>query len=126
MKRATTTRSAEWRIFGTVSAVCLLTTHSTVALVTVGDFARTIGKRFGIGRYRRANILDTAVCSWPMIFPWFIPAIITASATVSGEAYGMPRIGPVAAGLANVHSWALLAMLLFALATGWGRQSRVD
>ncbi len=86
--------------------------------------AREVGESSGVGRYRRANILDVAVCSWPMIFPWFIPAIITASATASGEAYGMPRIGPVAAGLANVHSWALLAMLLFALTTGWGRRRR--
>ncbi|MDX1501243.1 MAG: Na+/H+ antiporter NhaC family protein [Thermoanaerobaculia bacterium] len=125
-KRAATARAAEWRIFGTVSAVCLLTTHSTVALITVGDFTRTLGERFAIGPYRRANILDVGVCSWPMIFPWFIPAIITASTTASGEAYGMPRIGPMASGLANVHSWALLAVLLFALATGWGRRDATD
>ena len=98
-ERARSTRSAEWRIFGTVSVVNLLTTHSTVALITVGGFARAMGKRFGIGRYRRANILDVGVC----------------------EAYGMPRIGPVTAGLANAHAWALLVMLLFALITGWGR-----
>ena len=123
-RRARTRRSAEWRIFATVSAVNLLTTHSTVALITVGGFARTMGERFGIGPYRRANILDVGVCGWPMIFPYFIPAIITAGATASGEAYGMPRLGPVAAGLANLHSWALLAVLLFALATGWGRRGR--
>jgi Na+/H+ antiporter NhaC len=120
------TRSAEWRIFGTISAVCLLTTHSTVAIITVGEFTRTVGEHFGIGRYRRANILDVAACSWPHIFPFFIPAIITASATASGEAYGMPRLGPVAAGLANAHSWALLVVLLFALSTGWGRRGRDD
>ena len=121
-RRARSRRSAEWRIFATVSLVNLLTTHSTVALIAVGGFARAMGERFGIGRYRRANILDVGICGWPNIFPWFIPAIITASATASGEAYGMPRIGPVTAGLANVHSWALVVMLVFALATGWGRQ----
>jgi len=116
------TRSAEWRIFGTLSAVNLLTTHSTVAMITVGDFTRRIGERFGIGGYRRANILDVGVCGWPMVFPWFIPAIIAASTTAAGEAYGMPRLGPVAVGLANAHSWALFAVLLLALATGYGRQ----
>lgn len=104
-KRAGSVRSAEWRIFGTLSLVNLLTNHSTVALITVGDFARRIGERFGIHRYRRANIMDVGVCGWPMIFPYFIPAIITASTTTSGEAYGMLRLGPLAVGLANVHSW---------------------
>ncbi len=123
-RNARTVTSAEWRVFGTVSLVNLLTTHSTVALITTGDFTRRIGHRFGIGRYRRANILDVGVCSWPMAFPWFIPAIITASTTADGVPYGMPRLGPVAAGLSNLHSWALLVVLIFGLVTGYGRSAK--
>ena len=121
-RRTRSVASAEWRIFGTLSMVNLLTTHSTVALITTGDFARRIGERFGIDRYRRANILDVGACSWPMIFPWFIPAIVAASTTAEGAKYGMPRLGPIEVGLANLHSWALLLVLLFALSTGYGRR----
>ena len=120
-RSARSAAAAEWRIFATLSAVNMLTTHSTVALITTGDFARRIGERFGINRYRRANILDVGACSWPMAFPWFVPAIITSSTTMEGVAFGMPRLSPVAAGLSNLHSWALLAVLLFALATGYAR-----
>ena len=108
----------------TVSAAVLLTTHSTVAILTAGELTRRIGRRFGVGAYRRANILDTTVCSWPHIFPWFVPAILTASTTASGVAYGMPRLSPVAVGLANAHSWALLAMVLLAVGPGYGREKQ--
>jgi hypothetical protein len=35
----------------------------------------------------------------------------------------MPRITPLAAGLFNFHSWALLVVLLFAIITGFGRNA---
>jgi Na+/H+ antiporter NhaC len=123
-KRTGSQRAAERWTFATVSAAVLLTTHSTVAILTVGELTRRIGRRFGVGAYRRANILDTTVCSWPHIFPWFVPAILTASTTASGVAYGMPRLSPVAVGLANAHSWALLAMVLLAVGPGYGREKR--
>jgi len=122
--RAHTPAAAERWIFMTVSGTALLTTHSTVAILTAGGFSRQLGTRFGIGAYRRANLLDTTVCSWPHIFPWFIPAILTASTTASGAEHGMPRLTPVEVGLANAHSWALLAVVLAAVAFGYGRSRK--
>ena len=97
------------------------TTHSTVAILTAGGFARQLGDRFKVSAYRRANLLDTTVCSWPHIVPWFIPAILTASTTAAGEAHGMPRLSAVQVGLANAHSWALLLMVLAAAVLGYGQ-----
>ncbi len=62
--------------------------------------------------------------SWPHVFPWFIPAILTASTTAAGAAYGMPRLSPVAVGLANAHFWALLGMVLLAVGMGYGQDKR--
>jgi Na+/H+ antiporter NhaC len=120
--RTTSAKSAEWWIFGTVSGATVLTTHSTVAIVTVGDMARDIGETSGVGANRRANILDIAVCTYPFLLPVFIPTVLAASMTA--DVLGMPRLSPWDVGLHNVHSWGLLVVLVFAIATGWGRSAQ--
>ncbi len=112
---------AEWRIFATVSAAVLLTTHSAVAILSVGELTRDAGRSFGINAYRRANLLDVTVCTYPFLLPFFIPTILAASTTTGYEAFGVPQLSAWTIGLHNAHSWALLAMILFAMATGWGR-----
>lgn len=119
--RTRTARGAEWWIVGTVSAAVLLTTHSVVAILTVGEFARQTGKSFGLSAYRRANLLDVTVCTYPFLLPYFIPTVLAASASLSGLTYGMPRLSPLQAGLSNVYSWGLLVVVLIALVTGYGR-----
>lgn len=114
-RRATSARNAEWWIFGSVSLATLLTTHSAVAILTVGPLTRSVGESAGVGPYRRANILDVAVCTYPFLLPFFIPTILVASMTTGVT--GMPRLGPLDAGLHNVHSWALLAVLLASILT---------
>ncbi len=120
--RTRTARDAEWWIVGAMSAAVLLTTHSVVAILTVGRFAKEAGSRVGLGAYRRANLLDVTACTWPFLLPFFIPTILVASVTASGAAFGMPRVSALSAGLANVYSWGLLGMLLWAVASGMGRE----
>jgi Na+/H+ antiporter NhaC len=120
-ERTHSPRGAEIWIFGTMSAAVLLITHSAVAILTVGGFTRETGEAFGIHRYRRANILDITSCTYPFLLPFYIPTIVAASTTAGAAAYGMPRVAPLAAGLFNFHSWALLAVLITAIATGFGR-----
>jgi Na+/H+ antiporter NhaC len=122
-RRARTARGAELWIFAAVSAVVLLTTHSVVAILTVGRFARQTGTAFGIDRYRRANILDITVCTYPFLLPFFIPTILMSSTTASAADLGVPRVSAFQAGLYNVHSWALLAVVIVAIVTGWGRRA---
>ena len=116
-------RGAEAWIFAAVSAVVLLTTHSVVAILTVGRFTSETGEAFGIDRYRRANILDITVCTYPFLLPFFIPTILIASTTSAGAEFGLPRVSALQAGLYNFHSWALLAVVVTAIVTGWGRRA---
>ena len=117
-------RRAEFRIFGVTSAAVIVTTHSVMAILAVGDLVRKTGRRAGIGRFRRANLVDMTVCTYPFLFPFFIPTILASSATGSGEAFGVPRISALDAGLANPYSWALLAVIITAIVTGWGRSEQ--
>ncbi|MFN2447388.1 MAG: Na+/H+ antiporter NhaC family protein [Vicinamibacterales bacterium] len=114
-------QGAELRIFSAVSMAVLLTTHSVVAILTVGELANRLGRLAGLSAYRRANLLDVTVCTYPFLLPYFIPPILASSATSSGEAFGMPRVSPFEAGMYNVYSWALLAIVVVAMLTGYGR-----
>ena len=119
--RMTGPRRAEWWIVGAMSAAVMLTTHSVVAILTVGRFTRDAGSRAGLGPYRRANLLDVTACTWPFLLPFFIPTILAASVTASGAGFGMPRVSALSAGVANAYSWGLLVMLVWAVASGMGR-----
>ena len=119
--RMTGPRLAEWWIVGVMSAAVMLTTHSVVAILTVGRFTRDAGSRAGLGPYRRANLLDVTACTWPFLLPFFIPTILAASVTASGAGFGMPRVSALSAGAANAYSWGLLVMLVWAVASGMGR-----
>ncbi len=123
---ATGPARAEWSIFGAVSAAVLLTTHSVVALLAVGPLAKSTGEAAGIDAYRRANLLDVTVCTYPFLLPFFIPTILAASMTGGASDVTFPRVSPFEAGLHNAHSWALLAVLLFAIASGWGRRAHAQ
>ena len=114
-------RRTEMRIFGVTSLAVIVTTHSVMAILAVGDLVRRAGRSAGIGRFRRANILDMTVCTYPFLLPFFIPTILASSATASGEAHGVGRVSALDAGLANPYSWALLAIMLAAILTGLGR-----
>jgi len=119
--RTPSPQRAEWWIFGAISGAVVLTTHSVVAILSVGEITREVGESAGISAYRRANLLDMAVCTYPFLIPFFIPTILAASMTASGEAFGLPRVSPFTVGLLNFHSWGLMLMLLIAIATGFGR-----
>ena len=121
-RRARGRASAEWWIFGSISAATLLTTHSAVAILTVGSLAKQVGEGAGIDGYRRANILDVTVCTYPFLLPFFIPTILAASMT-AGFA-DVPRISPWSAGIHNVHSWALLAVLIASIGASTLRGGR--
>lgn len=121
--RTPSPKRAEWWIFGAISSAVVLTTHAVVAILSVGEITREVGESAGVSAYRRANLLDMAVCTYPFLFPFFVPVILAASTTASGEAFGLPRIPPLTVGLLNFHSWGLMLMLLVAITTGFGRSA---
>lgn len=125
-KRSRKIRSAEGWIVGAVGIAVLLTCHSIVAILTVGEFARLTGERIGIHRYRRANLLSLTVSTIPFILPYFIPVILAANATVSGAEYGIPSMSPLQVGLHNFNSWVVMAVVVFALISGFGRHFAPD
>lgn len=125
-RRALTPRAAEWWMVGVVSGAVLLTTHSVVAILAVGEFARETGARFGIDGYRRANLLDLTVCTWPFLLPYFLPTILASGATRDTGGSGMPALSAGTVGLYNTYAWALVVIVLASVITGYGRSRSVS
>ena len=117
----TTSRGTEAWIVGAVSGAVLLTTHSIVSILAVGERAKESGVAAGLSAYRRANLLDMTVCTWPFLLPYCVPTILAASTSAAGIPYGLPRVSPLSAGMHNTYSWALLAAVAVAVTTGYGR-----
>lgn len=121
---ARTVRGTEWLSVGLVSTAVLLTTHSVVAVLAVGPVVKELGSRVGLSAYRRANLLDLTVCTWPFLLPWFLPTILASGATNLGPEAVLPRVSPLAIGLHNTYAWALLVAIPLAIVTGYGRAPR--
>jgi Na+/H+ antiporter NhaC len=111
-------RKVELLVVSVLSTVAVLTTHSVVAILAVGPFARVAGERAGLSPYRRANLLDLTACTWPFLLPFCIPTILAASPAATG---GASPLSPFAVGLQNAYSWALVAVVGLAILTGFGR-----
>lgn len=81
-----------------------------------------MGEKFNLAPARRANLMDCAVCTVFFILPWHIAVAAWYSALYSAaESYGIVA-PPISAALYNPYSWALLAVLLFSVLTGWNRR----
>lgn len=120
-RRLGSPRGADAAIAGAALGVNLLTAHNTVTIVTLGEFARRVGRRFGLAAYRRANLMDVAANTLQHIVPYMTTVVIAAAYSGTAAAYGGPTLSPVVVGLANLHSWMLLLVLGVAVVTGYGR-----
>ena len=119
--RAKTKKHAEGWIAGVMSAAVLLTTHSIVAILMVTDFSNKTGEKFGVAKTRRANLLSLVACIFPFLLPYFIPVILMANMTNSGQEFGIAQVSPLQVGLYNFMSWGLLIIALVAIFLGFGK-----
>ena len=122
-ERSKTKKQAEGWISGTVGAAVLLTTHSIVAILMVSEFANKTGEKSNINPIRRANILSLTTCVFPFLLPYFIPTILVANTTASGQEYGIPSVAPLQAGMYNFVAWALLLILILVIFFSYGRKT---
>jgi len=121
--RSKTARDAEAWIAATVGAAVMLTTHSVVAILMVAEFANKTGEKMGVSSVRRANVLSMVVCVFPFLLPYFIPVILMANTTLSGEEFGIPPVASLEAGLYNFVAWGLLLMVVVVVVLGVGRKA---
>lgn len=68
--RVRTRKGAELSICATVAFANVVTANNTVAILSVGDIAKNIAKRFDIDARRTASLLDTTSCTVQGLIPY--------------------------------------------------------
>lgn len=124
-KLTDTPRNSELTISAVLILINLLTVASTIVIIMVGPLARKIlVQENGISPERSANILDAVSAGAMCLIPYgFGPLLAYMFAGGSGM--------PVDFSLVSVvpymfHGWALLAVMAFAIFSGWGRDYLSD
>ncbi|WP_396612756.1 Na+/H+ antiporter NhaC family protein [Haloferax sp. S1W] len=126
---ATTVRSAETTMVLGTAVVNATVTINTAAEIAIAPYIATLGKRFNINGYRRANILDANTSALGYIFPWgggLLAGFGAMQGLVNGS--GTPwftqamLVNPASVWPYVFHGWFLVAVFLMAAWTGYGRE----
>ncbi|MEG1686881.1 MAG: Na+/H+ antiporter NhaC family protein [Angelakisella sp.] len=116
-------KGAEFAIFS-ISTIfgILIAAINTIANICVAPFVNALGRKNNIHPYRSANLLATAVCSFPFFLP-FGGCVLLFLGTLSGlqSTYPfIPTLGPSDMMFTAFYCWAIWFVMLFSCATGWG------
>lgn len=103
-------RGAELTIGFLVGFVDLCTANNTVAIITVGDIARQISRRFGIEPQRTASLLDTCSCITQCIIPYGVQVLMAAQLAGVTPFDIIPHL---------YYAFALAVMVLASILFGW-------
>ncbi len=120
---AKSVKQAELFIVGvTIAASIPISANAPAELLVGPSLVKPVGKRFNLAPARAANLMDCAVCTIFFILPWHIAVAAWYGALVSAcQTYNI--VPPaISSALYNPYSWALLAVLLFSIFTGWNRK----
>ncbi|MFB6126185.1 MAG: Na+/H+ antiporter NhaC family protein [Halolamina sp.] len=124
---ATGVRRAETTmVFGTALVNAAITIN-TAAEIAVAPFVRTVGQRFNVNGYRRANILDANTSALGYIFPWGggVLAGYTAMRQLPAQYEWFTQsmlVNPAAVWPYVFHGWFLVGVFVVAAWTGFGRE----
>jgi Na+/H+ antiporter NhaC len=124
---ATKVRSAELTMVLGTAVVNAMITINTAAEIAIAPYIRTLGRRFNINGYRRANILDANTAALGYIFPWGggVLAGFTAMQSLPDEYSWFTAdmlVNPAAVWPYVFHGWFLVTVFIVAAWTGFGRE----
>jgi len=122
IKLAKGVRGTEATIVGSIAVMGLITGVTAVGMVALGDIIKNLGEKVGLDKYRRANLMDCAAISFCFLAPWVVHTVLPAQLASGME--GM-NIVPTDVLTHNVYSIGLVAMLIIAIITGYGRHTKL-
>ncbi len=104
----------------TVLSVGLLgwiTGVTAVAMVAVGDVIKTLGGKYGVDKYRRANLMDCGGLAMTALAPWTVHAVLPAS-LANGAVEN--AVTPLSVVTHNYYCIILLLIMAFTIITRIG------
>ncbi|MEW9502528.1 Na+/H+ antiporter NhaC family protein [Jeotgalibacillus marinus] len=115
-------RQAEFSIMSVAGIASVVISASAPVLLVIGStFVNPFGKRFNLSPERRANVMECMVVVVFFMIPWNLSVIVwynTLTSTAQAWNVAYPSL---LSSFLNPYSWAMLAVLLFSVITGWNR-----
>ncbi|MDH3215116.1 MAG: Na+/H+ antiporter NhaC family protein, partial [Candidatus Krumholzibacteria bacterium] len=115
---------AEMAIWSIVFSLNVFITINTAAEIAAAPVVSSLGKRFKLHPYRRANMLDAVTSALGYIFPWG-GGVLIGYATIRGlvgEYDFITVVAPTQVWPYVLHGWLLALVMLIASITGFGRR----
>jgi Na+/H+ antiporter NhaC len=121
-KLASTPRGAELSIgIGVTVTTLLFGGVNSAAMLTFGPVADEIGSRVGLHPYRRANVMDCFALGLASIIP-VLSAYLFIGALLTSGYDGAPALSTTQLFGGALYPLVLTAVMIAAVATGWGRR----
>lgn len=119
-------RSAEASIVTIVLSLGIVTATDTLSVLLAGPVAKDIGLRFGIGRNRRANLMECAsIVSF--VLPYGVASLLGAQLSQRFSPSSLiPPVSPLSVGSHTIYPLVMLGMITIAILTGYGRRAEED
>lgn len=120
-----TPRGADLAIFSLATVFgILIAAINTIANICVAPFVNAIGRKNQLHPYRSANILATAICSFPFFLPFggCVLLLLGGLSTMQGTYPFLPKLQATDMFFTAFYSWAIWVVMLVASLTGWGRE----
>ncbi|MEH7238614.1 Na+/H+ antiporter NhaC family protein [Bacillus sp. JJ1562] len=124
-KFISTARGVEASIGALTLALTSVMGLNAPPILAIGvSYAKPMAEKYRVYKYRIANILDAFANTLCFIVPWS-PALFLVK-SLSEEANGVygemvPILSTGQLGIWIIYCWALLAVMIFSVITGWGR-----
>lgn len=99
-------RAAQFSIVVLTAITNLCTANNTIAILTTGNIAKDIAKKYGVEPNRMASILDTSSCVVQGLLPYGAQLLMAAS---------LASISPVSIIQFSYYQFALAALLLISI-----------
>lgn len=100
-----------------------ITGVTAVGMVAMGDVIRSLGEKFGVNKYRRANLMDCGGLCLTALAPWTVHAVLPAS-LANGNAD--VALTPLTVVTHNYYCIILVIIMILAIITGYGAKNNPD
>ena len=120
-------RSCEATISGITMLLNAITGLNAAAIMGCAPIAYQLGEKYGVGGYRRSNIMICSGATLNYLLPYMVPLVsgCMISSTYAPTADAVP-VTPFEVIPAQFYPWITLAMIVFAIVTGYGRTKLPD
>jgi len=123
-RMAKTPKGVEWiNSIGVMITSLFIGSANGPALIIYGPLSDDLARPKGIHPYRRANVIDSMVCSLPIVFPFSSLFIFVVLGTISGLIPNfefLEPLSPFALAAVTFYPIVLFFVMAAAITTGWG------